>query len=404
MKTLRNMVLGAMMLSICTPELAQGNDFQGHHYVVIGAFAIKKNAVRFTSKASSGDFQAKYEMNPDRKLYYVYVLTTDDRNKAIELALKLRRESPYDDTWVFNGLLGENQAIAIPGVDINPTTPDQVVQVASNDSEFAARDNTGTSVRQVIFEEVTAADKQQPELSTNEDLSGKNFFFKVYRADTKESIQGDINAVDSERSKKVGSYEANRQIRVTNPNSKSGNLLLITEVFGYRKVQRELNYLHPEAEDIGTDADNNVVVPFELTRLQKGDIAVMYNVYFFKDAAVMRPESRWEVNSLLNMLNENPKYKIKIHGHTNGNAPGRIISKSDKSDNFFALTDTRDGFGSAKKLSQERAEVIKSYLVANGIDTKRMQVKAWGGKKPVVDKLHNQAENNVRVEIEILEN
>ncbi|MFN3839512.1 MAG: OmpA family protein [Cyclobacteriaceae bacterium] len=403
MKTLRNIVLAATLLMVCFPELAQSNDFQGHHYVVIGAFAIKKNAIRFTSKVSAGEFHAKFELNPARQLYYVYVLTTDNRNEAIELAMKLRSESPYDDTWVYKGLLGENQAIAVKGIDINPATLTKVEQVESNDSEIAAAENTTTSARQVIFEEVTSVNQQQPEPSIIENLSGKNFYFKVFRADTKETIDGDVNVIDNEHLKKVGSFAANRSVSIANPNNKSGNLSLITEVFGYRKIQREINYVNPEAEDVVMDSENNVVVPFELVRLQKGDIAVMYNVYFFKDAAVMRPESRWEVNSLLNMLNENPKYKIKIHGHTNGNAPGKIISMSEKSDNFFALNNTRDGFGSAKKLSLERAEVIKSYLVANGIDEKRMQVKAWGGKKPVVDKLHSLAENNVRVEIEILE-
>jgi outer membrane protein OmpA-like peptidoglycan-associated protein len=51
-----------------------------------------------------------------------------------------------------------------------------------------------------------------------------------------------------------------------------------------------------------------------------------------------------------------------------------------------------------------RAELLKEYLTVNGVDPKRMEIKAWGGKRPVVDKMHTQAENNVRVEIEILEN
>lgn len=400
MKTLRNVVLGAFLLSVCFPEHAQSNPFQGHHYVVIGAFAIKKNAMRFTAKAAEMNFQARFEINPARQLYYVYVLTTDDRQAAIEEAIRLRTESPFNDTWVFKGLLGQSQASATRGVDINPATLEKVEQVVSSD---AAVKQDERATREIIFEEVNEADRPVSVPSTAEELTGKNFFFKVFRADTKEAIQGDVHVVDNERARKVGSYAANRQIRISNPGTNSGDLSLITEVFGYRKIQRELNYTNPEGEDIFIDNDNTVVVPFELVRLQKGDIAVMYNVYFFKDAAIMRPESRWEVNSLLDMLNENPKYKIRIHGHTNGSAPGKIISMGNKSENFFALANTREGFGSAKKLSQVRAEVIKSYLIANGIDAKRMQFKAWGGKKPVVDKLHSLAENNVRVEIEILE-
>jgi outer membrane protein OmpA-like peptidoglycan-associated protein len=116
----------------------------------------------------------------------------------------------------------------------------------------------------------------------------------------------------------------------------------------------------------------------------------------------MRPESRYEVNSLAEMLRENTNYKIKIHGHTNGGAPGKIISMGD-SKNYFSLNDTKEGFGSAKKLSLERAEVIRAYLINEGIDPKRMQVKAWGGKHPVYDKTSTRAQENVRVEIEILE-
>jgi outer membrane protein OmpA-like peptidoglycan-associated protein len=129
----------------------------------------------------------------------------------------------------------------------------------------------------------------------------------------------------------------------------------------------------------------------------------MYNVYFFKDAAIMRPESRYEVTSLLDMLKENPKYKIKLHGHTNGGAAGKIISMSKGSENFFSLNDTRDGFGSAKQLSEERADVIRSYMIKNGIEAPRIELKAWGGKRPLHDKHSARAQENVRVEVEILE-
>jgi len=186
------------------------------------------------------------------------------------------------------------------------------------------------------------------------------------------------------------------------PANKSGNVSFVCEVFGYRKIQQPLNFNEPTATEGITSDENKITVPFNLVRLKKGDIAVMYNVYFFKDAAVMRPESRYEVTSLLEMLQENPKYKIKIHGHTNGNASGKIISMTD-SKNFFSLSETKEGYGSAKKLSEERAKVIQGYLVAQGINPTRMHIKAWGGKRPVYDIDSQQARANVRVEIEILE-
>ena len=74
----------------------------------------------------------------------------------------------------------------------------------------------------------------------------------------------------------------------------------------------------------------------------------------------------------------------------------------DKPGNFYSLSNTRQGGGSAKKLSEERALVIREYLISSGISADRMKVEAWGGKKPIHDKNSARAHENVRVEIEIL--
>ena len=102
------------------------------------------------------------------------------------------------------------------------------------------------------------------------------------------------------------------------------------------------------------------------------------------------------------MLKENEHYRIKIHGHVNGKHPGKIIFKGE-SKNFFALDELNsEKFGSAKELSLRRAELIRQYLVENGIDEGRMEIKAWGGKRMIHDKHSSKAKENVRVEIEIL--
>ena len=71
--------------------------------------------------------------------------------------------------------------------------------------------------------------------------------------------------------------------------------------------------------------------------------------------------------------------------------------------NFFSLDGAKEGMGTAKDLSRNRAEVIKDYLVSNGIEASRMEIKAWGGKRPLFDKNSANAKRNVRVEVEILE-
>lgn len=46
--------------------------------------------------------------------------------------------------------------------------------------------------------------------------------------------------------------------------------------------------------------------------------------------------------------------------------------------------------------------IFFQHLVSKGIGPKRMEVRAWGGKKPIYDEDHPNAQANVRAEIEIL--
>jgi outer membrane protein OmpA-like peptidoglycan-associated protein len=149
---------------------------------------------------------------------------------------------------------------------------------------------------------------------------------------------------------------------------------------------------------------DSLIVNFELIPYKKGDIFTMYNVFFHNDAAIMQPRSAYEANSLLAMMKQNDKLKIKLHGHTNGNAFGKLIKMSDKDADFFNLRPTNEsGVGSAKKLSYERALTIKKYLVAEGVDESRIEVEGWGGKKMIYQNDANEAKKNARVEVEILQ-
>ncbi|HEX8041293.1 MAG TPA: OmpA family protein [Chryseosolibacter sp.] len=449
-----------LWLTFAIPVLAQAQEDHSYpNYVVIGAFAKHKNATNFTEEARRSNFPAKFEMNHNRNLYYVYVLTTTDHDAAIREALKLRAETKYFDSWVFCGDFNSNDAVAR---DVDPVTGQNLQQVgaggnlpleqARQPGEYTpVRTETSAGIRdsstdpgarssltpaedksereqaavetpvRTSGEEVADtrpgdvsrgkeadASSRQPVIPrktneqplTSEEVVGKNFYFSLFRAENHALVDGEVDAIDFENSRKMATYEGNVPVKVTMPAGKSRRISFVCQVFGYRKLQKEFDPANP-AEDLYLDENGDLVVPFELVRLQKGDIAIMYNVFFFKDAAVMRPESRYEVNNLLDLLVENPDYKIRIHGHTNGNATGKII-RMGKPDNFYSLTETKEGFGSAKKLSEERAMIIRQYLVSSGISADRMQIKAWGGKRPLFDKNSARAVENVRVEIEIL--
>jgi len=366
------------------------------NYVVIGAFSIPKNAIEFTNNVKQSNPTAEFSINPLRKLFYVYVLTTTDIETAFNEAKKLR-QGGFSDAWVFSGVLGDDQEDTSKGTDTNPITRKSIEKVEVSDKNAAEPTNASSSENDtaalptesnLVTTKTEITSPSAPTVSSTPppvpvsvieevEAGSKKFLFKVFTNNQKE-IQGDIDVMDLDKTKprKVASYRANETVNVK-PANKSGNVSFVCEVFGYRKIQTVANFNQPEATEGITVEEDKTVVPFELVRLKK--------------------------NSLLDMLKENPKYKIKIHGHTNGNSHGKVISMGD-SKNFFAITaDIKEGFGSAKKLSEERALVIQNYLISQGVDPSRMQVKAWGGKKPVYDEDHALASANVRVEIEILE-
>lgn len=374
-------------------------------YVVIGAFGIPRNAIEFTENAKKLGYPAQFELNPKRKLFYVYVLHTDDRTAAITEAVRLQKNSPYTDTWVYKGLLGDNPQV----VKISESERKSVMETLVEEKKITPLD----TVKQVLTTTTTTepTNENKPDEKTEPKITqplapanSRTFLFQITALADKDTLAGDVDVFDpdSNNKRKMATYRGNDQVQVKSIN-KSGNMWLHCEVFGYRKLELPINFNNPDSTEGVTIVDNVITVPFELARLQKGDKAIMFNVYFYKDAAVMRPESRYEVNSLLEMMNENPDYKIMIHGHTNGNAAGKIIEMGN-SKNFFQLnTDNKEGRGSAKKLSEERALLLKQFLIENKVNADRIQVKAWGGNQPIYDVDHASAHANVRVEIEILE-
>ena len=105
----RILSLGILML---LPLLTHGQSAEPrHYYAVIGVFRILNNAIRYTDKANKNNFSAQYEINPDRKLYYVYLLNTTGRQKAFAFMIKMRprpstRIAGYlSGSWEKKGLL-----------------------------------------------------------------------------------------------------------------------------------------------------------------------------------------------------------------------------------------------------------------------------------------------------------
>ena len=83
------------------------------------------------------------------------------------------------------------------------------------------------------------------------------------------------------------------------------------------------------------------------------------------------------------MLHDNPKMIIQLEGHT----------------------DTRGNKKENLKLSTERVDAVRDYLISRGVNKNRVKLKAFGGEMPLTTENTEEAHKlNRRVEVRILEN
>lgn len=384
----------------------QEKNLSAGYYLVVSAYSPRKEkiAIHYVDVLRKEGRDADYGFNPSRNLFFVYLGYYTTLKESLKAMSATRKEGKFTDAWVrvIPGMIGEMSTtpLVTSGVEPSSLPPADSATLVSDfaDATEIMPDPVEDSI--VIVDNPEIVQYEQMTLGNTE------VFLSLYNPRNNRIVDGDVQVIDTERSKLISKVKGNEYLILPNPKSKSGQLTLICESFGYRKVQEEINYPLPLADTVKQHIDlmgTTIVINFEMVRYQKGDIATLYNVYFYNDAAIMLPESKFELNSLLEMMRDDPDYKIRLHGHTNGSYHGKIISMGE-SKAFFSLTGSKTGVGSSKELSYQRAQIIKDFLSANGIAPERIEIKAWGGKRPLYDKRSVNAKKNVRVEVEILEN
>ncbi len=105
------------------------------------------------------------------------------------------------------------------------------------------------------------------------------------------------------------------------------------------------------------------------------------NVYFDQSSYILRPESYPQLDKLVKTLATTPKLAIEIAGHTD-NVGDRRLNQA---------------------LSENRAKIITTYLVRNGIAENRLRFNGYGDTRPAApnDSEENKRKNR-RVEFVVL--
>jgi outer membrane protein OmpA-like peptidoglycan-associated protein len=147
-------------------------------------------------------------------------------------------------------------------------------------------------------------------------------------------------------------------------------------------VQKEGYLFHSENFDIPqANGFQQFDLVVELKKINIGSKVVLRNIFFDFDKATLRKESTAELENLLEIMQEMPKLKIEISGHT-------------------------DSKGSAeynKTLSAKRAKAVVDYLIAKGIAADRMRSAGYGKERPMATNDTDAGRQlNRRTEFEII--
>jgi OOP family OmpA-OmpF porin len=207
---------------------------------------------------------------------------------------------------------------------------------------------------------------------------------KIFKQDTKEPVEARISYESLPYGNKAGSLSGNS---FSFPLYDHDKYSIIVEAPGYSTAKYML-------DPASANGDRKVVqdIPLGLpapasvaatTAHTVGKVMRLDALIFQQRSAIISPESYPELNTVAQMMHSNPNMVIQLEGHT----------------------DTRGDAKMNLKLSQQRVDAVRDYLIARGVGKSRVKTKAFGGSMPLSRENTEEAHKlNRRVEARILEN
>lgn len=200
---------------------------------------------------------------------------------------------------------------------------------------------------------------------------------KVYDIRTKKPLGAHFELIDLGQTVPVPSIvsdanSGNGEFLVTLPTNKNYALNVSYNGYLFYSANFSLKEVADKTKPYAMDVP---MVPIDM-----GSIMELKNVFFETGKYDLKPESKAELDKLVSFLKSNPTLHIELSGHTD--------NVGDKNKNLV--------------LSQNRAKAVFEYIIANGIDDKRLTYAGYGDTRPKVanDSDENRAANR-RTEFKI---
>ena len=178
----------------------------------------------------------------------------------------------------------------------------------------------------------------------------------------------DTRNIEGEDKKWIMSFEEGTLVKVN----------IIAE--GYLNYEEEFV---AEAGAIILDPDQKTVEGFRLTPSTIGTKMRIETILFTRGQAAFADTTRAfeNLDKLAAMLAANPDVNIRLEGHTDTQGNPKLL----------------------KKLSEDRVEAVKAYLVSKGIAANRVETVGYGGEQPLLrNTTDKKRQENRRVEFVII--
>ncbi|MDW3211527.1 MAG: OmpA family protein [Reichenbachiella sp.] len=163
-------------------------------------------------------------------------------------------------------------------------------------------------------------------------------------------------------------------------NSQGAFNLTVDEGNNYIVKVKAFRYLSAEA--VVTDASllNNEQLTFSLEPIIEGNTVTLDHVLFEQGKAVLIQGSEKELDLVVEMMKYNPDVSIFLSGHTDNQGKASLNIA----------------------LSEDRVQTVMKYLVAQGVNKRRISGKGFGGTKPIASNASAETRKlNRRVEFTV---
>jgi len=344
----------AMLMSLDRPEGEGGNDIYVSFLNVDNTWSEPKNIGKIINTANIET--APFLAADNKTLYFSSNGHRGYGDKDIFVSTRL------DDTWT------KWSTPVNLGDAINSSESENYYSIpASGEHAYFVSQNNSIGGNDIFRVKLPASIKPQPVAL---------IYGNVYNADTKKPMAADIlyeimpqgiEAGFASSDPKTGEYKI---------------VLPLGENFGFYAEKRGFLSL-TDFIDLKDIKDEYVEINRDLylAPLKRGQKIALNSVLFYQSESRMVPSSTSELRRLAKLMNERPGMIVKLHGHT----------------------DNKGSYEANMKLSQERVDVVKAYLIEHGITEDRMESEGHGPKDPLVENdTYEHRRRNRRVEFEVV--